>query len=434
MRPPARPAALLAVALFAVLIAGCGGGAAHRRSARQHQRHPGAQAVEVYSSLPLAGPDAGAGRSIASGIRLAWRQAGERAGSFLVRYRSLNDARPGDGRWDAGRTAADARRVATSPAAMAYIGEFDSSATQVSLPILNEAGIPQISPWSPYVGLTQSVAGVTAPGEPGRYYRSSVRTFLRLAPDHAVQAGAILLAAHYAGCTRLAVLRGGGAPGYGRELMALLELQAARFGVRIVSRDTLASASRTLRRYLLSLRTAGTGCLAYVGGASRILAPVLAGVRGELPRALMIASDGLCSAAEAQPAIRAPLVAASGGTLQCMLPAVASGVPGQARFLSAWRAAHGDSAHPGPWAAYGYAAMQMVLQAIAELRSRGDQRTALLHALFTSPRQDTALGDFDFNPAGDVSLRVFGLYQVRTSRPPVLIRVLQPPLAAADLS
>jgi branched-chain amino acid transport system substrate-binding protein len=434
MRSPARSALLLLAGLSALLITGCGGGAAHRHSARRHQRAAGVQAVAIYSSLPLTGPAAGPGRSIAAGIRLAWRQAGQRAGSFLVRYRSLNDARPGHGGWEAGRTAADARRVATDAAAMAYIGDFDSGATQVSLPILNAAGIPQISPWSPYVGLTRSVFGVTAPGEPSRYYPSSMRTFLRLAPDDAVQTGAMLQAAHEAGCTRLAILRGGGVQGYGRELMVLLGVQAPGYGLRIVSRDTLDAASLSLRRYLISLRSAVTGCLAYVGSASRILASVLAAVRGELPRAVMIASAGPCGAAYDQPAIRAPLVAASGGRLQCMLPAVAPSVPGQARFLSSWRAAHGKAARPGPWAAYGYATMQILMQTIAELGPKGDQRTALLHALLASQRRNTALGAISFDRAGDVSLRAYGLYRVEASAPPPLVRVLEPPLSTPNLS
>jgi branched-chain amino acid transport system substrate-binding protein len=433
MLSPARSALLLLTALAAVLIAGCGGGV-HRHSRRQRQRAPGAQAVAIYSSLPLTGPAAGPGRSIADGIRLAWSQAGQRAGAFLVRYRSLNDARPREGGWEAGRTAANARRVATDAAAMAYIGDFDSGASQISLPILNGAGIPQISPWSPYVGLTQSVLGVTAPGEPNRYYPSSVRTFLRIAPDDAVQTGAMLLAAHEAGCTRLAILRGGGLQGYGRELMVLLSDQAARYGLRIVSRDTLSAASLLLRRYLISLRSALTGCLAYVGSTSGNLGPVLAAVRGVLPRAQIIASAGPCSAAYDRPATRASLMAATGGKLDCMLPAAAPGVPGQARFLSSWRAAYGKSARPGPWAAYGYATMQMLMQTIAQLGPRGDQRTALLHALLGAHRRNTAVGAISFDRAGDVSLRAYGLYRVQASAPPALVRVLEPALAAGNLN
>ena len=40
---------------------------------------------------------------------------------------------------------------------MAYIGEFNSGASKISIPILNRAGIPQISPANTYNGLTTPV-------------------------------------------------------------------------------------------------------------------------------------------------------------------------------------------------------------------------------------------------------------------------------------
>ena len=44
------------------------------------------------------------------------------------------------------------------------MGEFNSGASEVSIPILNQAGIAQDSPANTYVGLTASLQGVTAPG------------------------------------------------------------------------------------------------------------------------------------------------------------------------------------------------------------------------------------------------------------------------------
>ena len=39
------------------------------------------------------------------------------------------------------------------------MGEFNSGASEVSMPILNHAGIAQDSPANTYVGLTASLAG-----------------------------------------------------------------------------------------------------------------------------------------------------------------------------------------------------------------------------------------------------------------------------------
>src|SRR5579875_3248571 len=136
MLAPARIAVCsLAVA---VLIAACGGSPHHRTHTR-HRVRPADLTVRVYSSLPLAGADGSAGRAIQRGIELALSQANGRAGDFLVRYRSLDDARAGHGTWAAALTARNARTVATDPAAVAYIGDFESSASRISLPILNQA-------------------------------------------------------------------------------------------------------------------------------------------------------------------------------------------------------------------------------------------------------------------------------------------------------
>jgi branched-chain amino acid transport system substrate-binding protein len=437
MRLPARPVAPFVVAVCACLAAGCGlaacGGSSHHRAPNRRTVRPRAQTVEVYSSLPLVGPSGAIGRAVQRGIRLAWILADRRAGSFLVRYRSLDDARAGHGSWAAALTSANARQAAVDPAAMVYIGELDSSATEVSLPILNQAGIPQISPWSPYVGLTRALGdGVTAPGDPGRYYSSaSGRTFLRLAPDDAVQAGALLEAAHAAGCTRMAVLRSPASQDYSSELSGLLYLERARFDVRIVSPGGSPPAlpvapAIAFRRYLDSLRALLTQCVVYVGAPSPAAVLAIAALHAALPRAALFGSDQLCQAAFGAGPLRAELFLASGGLLQCTYPALPSGSD-SGRFLALWQTQYAGRPPAGPWAAYGYEAMRLALQAIAGLGTRGDQRSRVLHALFSQTSRGTLLGSYGFSSDGDSTVRAYGLWQVRAGGAPRLVRVMEPP-------
>ena len=84
------------------------------------------------------------------------------------------------------------------------MGEFNSGASEVSIPILNEAGIPQVSPANTYVGLTTNLPG-SAPGEPQKYYPTGTRTYLRIVPIDSIQAAADLMAMKQAGCTKVAV-------------------------------------------------------------------------------------------------------------------------------------------------------------------------------------------------------------------------------------
>jgi len=85
---------------------------------------------------------------------------------------------------DEGQTAQNARKAVQDEGTIFYLGEFNSGGTKVSLPILNKANIPQISPSNTYVGLTTDAPG-SEPGEPDKYYPTGKRTYARVvAADH----------------------------------------------------------------------------------------------------------------------------------------------------------------------------------------------------------------------------------------------------------
>ena len=163
-----------------------------------------------------------------NGMKLALAQAGGKAGQWTVNYQSLDDSTAAAGKWDPGQTAANARKVATDPKAVYYMGEFNSGASEVSIPILNQAGIPQVSPANTYVGLTTNLPG-SAPGEPQKYYPSGTRTYLRIVPIDSIQAASDLIAMKQAGCTKVAVANDKEA--YGAGLATLLGLEKGFYGV-----------------------------------------------------------------------------------------------------------------------------------------------------------------------------------------------------------
>ena len=65
------------------------------------------------------------------------------------------------------QTTANAHAAADDNSTIGYVGEFNSGASAISIPVLNRAGIPQISPTSTAVGLTSGAVGA-APGRAGR--------------------------------------------------------------------------------------------------------------------------------------------------------------------------------------------------------------------------------------------------------------------------
>ena len=103
--------------------------------------------------------------------------------------RSLDDSTAKRGEWDPVQTTANAHAAAGDNSTIGYVGELNSGASAISIPVLNRAGIPQISPTSTAVGLTSGAVGA-APGEPAKYYPTRIRTFARVIPSDAVEAAA----------------------------------------------------------------------------------------------------------------------------------------------------------------------------------------------------------------------------------------------------
>jgi ABC-type branched-subunit amino acid transport system substrate-binding protein len=82
--------------------------------------------------------------------------------------------------WDPVAVGANARQAVQDSSAAAYIGELDSEPTRASVPITNDAGLVQVSPGAGGVDLTQPAAGY--PDSPERYRPSGNVNFARTVP------------------------------------------------------------------------------------------------------------------------------------------------------------------------------------------------------------------------------------------------------------
>jgi branched-chain amino acid transport system substrate-binding protein len=198
-----RTTAIAGLAVIAMAAAGCSSSGSSSTTS-SGSSSSGGGTVDFYSSLPMQGASSAQTIPLVNGIKLALAQANSKAGQWTVNYQVLDDSTAAAGKWDPGQTGANARKVASDPKAVYYMGEFNSGASQVSIPILNEAGIPQVSPANTYVGLTTNLPG-SAPGEPQKFYPNGTRTYLRIVPIDSIQAAADLMAMKEAGCTKVAV-------------------------------------------------------------------------------------------------------------------------------------------------------------------------------------------------------------------------------------
>jgi len=251
-----------ATAAAALAAAGCTSSSSSSSSSAAAGSSGGGNTVDIYSSLPLQGASSAQTIPLVNGIKLALSQAGNKAGNFTVNYQSLDDSTAAAGKWDPGQTAANARKVASDSKAVYYVGEFNSGASEVSVPILNEAGVPQVSPANTYVGLTTSLPG-SAPGEPQKYYPTGKRTYLRIVPIDSIQAAADLMAMKNAGCTKVAVANDKEA--YGGGLATLIEQEKGLYGVNVVSNTGIDPTSPNFRSYATTIQGQGADCFFFSG-------------------------------------------------------------------------------------------------------------------------------------------------------------------------
>jgi branched-chain amino acid transport system substrate-binding protein len=415
-------AGCLAVLSVAALSA-CGGTSNNSGSSRADGALTvsAGKVVDIYSSLPMHGPAAAAATSMYNGMRLALAQSGEKAGPFTVRYTPLDDS-AGPSGWDARQTAANARKVAADPRAVYYIGEFDDDASEVSMPILNEAGLAQVSPSNTYVGLTTSEPG-SVTGEPDRYAPTGTRTYLRIVPIDTVQAAADLLAMQEAGCTRVAIASDEEA--YGTGLARLIELQKVYYGLDIVSFGAINPDAQTFRSYAQTLKNVHADCFLLAGVVSKADVQVTKDVHVALPTAKIFGPQDMCAPAWTNPK--------DGGVPASVDPLIEctqviqslSAYPGGKAFLAAYRA-HYPGADPSPYAILGYEAMRLGLTTIAGLGDNGDSKSALLSALFATAGRHSVLGTYSFTKSGDTTLRSIGLYKVDSAGNPTFVKTITP--------
>jgi hypothetical protein len=191
--------------------------------------------LTIYSSLPLQGPSGPNSQQIVNGEKLALSEAGGRIGPFKISYLSMDDSNTTTGEWSPDVTATNAKTAAEDTTTIAYLGDYNSGASAVSLPLINASGILQVSPSSPYVGLTSSLDA--GQDEPERFYPSGKRTFGRLQPGDPAQAEAQVKLLQGLGVKRLYVLDDEGP--FEVPLAELVAGDAAKAGVVVVQHDSL---------------------------------------------------------------------------------------------------------------------------------------------------------------------------------------------------
>lgn len=391
---------LAALAAVVLGVSGCGGVSDISEAAGNR--------LAVYSSLPLQGPEAEASQQIVGGEKLALADAGGRAGRFKVGYVSLDDATPTSGRLNPGLTATNAKIAADDTSTIAYLGDYDSAATAISLPLINAAGILQISPASPYVGLTSSFDA--GQDEPERFYPSGRRTFARLQPGDTVQAGAQVKLMKSLGVRSVYVLDD--QDPFAAPLAEILANDATHAGISVLAHDSLAIAQgAAFAGEVQKITESHAGAVFLAGSANPGTAALWRQLHRADPSMLLFGSSEM-----ADESFTARIGAAAASTYLTTPVLAASQYPPPAqRVLEDYHSAFGGQA--APEALYGYEAMTLVLDAIRGAGARGNDRQTVIDAVLATHNRNSVIGRYSIAADGDTTLSRYGVDRVLDGRP-----------------
>jgi len=367
-----------------------------------------AKAVTVYSSLPLQGASRAQTTAMVNGVKLALEQVGNKAGDITVNYKSLDDSTAQSGSWTPEATSANARKAAQDDSTAVYLGEFNSGATAVSLPILNEAGVPQISPANTAVGLTTDEPGAE-PGEPDKYYPSGERTYARIVPKDTIQGAAIATLMKEDGCTKVQLLNDKEV--YGAGLARNIESSAKEQGLTVVSNEAIDKQAANYRSLASKAQGAGADCMVYSGITANNAVQIYKDFAAALPNAKLYGPDGVAESGFSNPkqgGIPDNVGAKTKVTVATLSPDEYP--PEGQKFFDDFKAKYGVK-NPDPYAIYGYEAMRLALDAIE--RSGTGSKEDVLKAIFDTKDRQSVLGTYSIDENGDTSLTDYGVYSIK---------------------
>jgi branched-chain amino acid transport system substrate-binding protein len=366
----------------------------------------GSTSLTIYSSLPLQGDSRPQSQSVVNGEKLALEEAGGKVGKFTIKYVSLDDSTAAAGKWDPGAVSSDARKAAQDKSTIAYLGEFNSGASAISIPILNEAGILQISPSNTAIGLTRPGGDK---GEPDKYYPSGKRTFGRVVPADHIQAAAQVSYQKSEGCKSLYIVNDKEV--YGKGLADNVARVAKEQGLTVLGNDGIDPKAANYRSLATQIKSKGADCIFYGGITQNNGVQLFKDLNAANPTAKLFGPDGVAES---------PFTTKLGSKVEKMTyvtnPTLDPKLypPAAQDFFATFKKKYGKD--PEPYAIYGYEAMKVALLSIQNAGDKGNDRQAVIDQFFQIKDRDSVLGKYSIDQYGDTTLSDYGADIVKNGK------------------
>lgn len=366
--------------------------------------------LKIVSSLPRTGSAQGQTDTIVNGIKMAIDDyGGEIAGMKLV-HQDKDDATAAQGQWDAGKEADNAREAYSDPDTMVVIGPYNSGAAKVSMPILNENGLLQISPAATWPGLTKKVPGEEKSGEPDIYRPSGKITFCRVCPTDDIQGP---LSAQFAKdelkVKKVYILDDKEL--YGAGIAGLFKKKCQELGIEILGHESIVSTQKSFKTLIQSIKGKNPD-LVYFGGTTQSGGPQIAiDIKGEGLNCKLMVPDGCYEKEFIKGAGADVLNGWVYATIGGKDPSQLTGAG--AEFVKKYTDKY--KADPEAYAAYGYEAAKVFLEAVKKVGKK-DREELRKTVLATKDFTAGILGKWSFNADGDTTSQVLTISKIEDGK------------------
>ena len=377
------------VGLVAVSLVGTG---CKKDSAAQGR--PGV--IKIVSSLPMTGSANAQTTTTVNGIRMAIDEVGGKVGEFTIEYEPMDDASAAKGDWDPEVETQNAHKAVADPDVLFYIGTYNSGAAKLSIPILNEANLPMISPANTAAELTKP--GYSESNEPDVYRKSGKITYFRVVPADDIQGRVAAEWMKAMGAKTVYVLDDRGY--YGKGVANVFVDTAEDIGIKMLGREGIDPKAQDYRSLMTKIKQLNPDFV-YFGGTTQTNAGQIAKDMVEVGLAAkLMVPDGCYEDAFIKSAGAQNLEGRAFLTFGGLPPSQLTGKGKE--FVEKYRAKF--KSEPEAYAIYGYVAAKAALDALAKAGKK--DREAVRSALADTKQVDGALGSWSFDPNGDTTLTV----------------------------